>query len=168
MKQDKNFGKGFHTNAICFQTTAFDLQQIAQDIQNQSNAAPATMNKMAIYRRTVPVIAGLATECALKALSAKSTGTYLPIHNLVKLYEVLNDNVKRIVGSIAASQGVSSPLTILEIHRMNFVDWRYPPPDDGRIMSFYPTDLFKVLGILMTTWNHQDFLKLCLLVESKM
>ena len=155
MRQD--IGQSFRTNAVCFQTTADDLQQIAQGILNQQDLPSAAKRKAATYIMSVPVLRGLATECALKALSAKSTGKYKRTHDLVKLYAGLPDEVKRIVESIATSQGVLPPLTILKKHRKDFVDWRYPS-DDGSTKSSNMADLPKALAVLMTALTHSDFL----------
>lgn len=160
MTQDKNIGQAFHVKAVCFQTTADDFQQIAQGILNQPNGAPSGTKKAVAYMMSVPVLRALATECALKALSAKSTGTYIRWHDLLKLYKKLNDDAKRVVASIAANQGVLPPLTILENHRTDFVDWRYPFTN-GTVRSTDMPDLQKALAVLLTTLNHQDFLKLC-------
>ena len=156
----QNIGQSFRTNAVCFQTTADDLQQIAQGILNQPDSASAATRKAATYMMSVPVLRGLATECALKALSARSTGKYEHTHDLVKLYVGLPDQVKRIVESIATNQGVLPPLTILKKHRKDFVDWRYPS-DDGSIKSSNMADLPKALVVLMSGLTHKDFLGLC-------
>ena len=160
MTQDKCLGKGFHTNAVCFQTTVDRLEQIANEILNQPNIVPAETKKAVSYLMSVPVLRALATECALKALSAKSTGKYNLTHDLVELYNNLNNDVKRVVTSIANNQGVLPPLTILENHRTDFVDWRYPSKT-GTVRSTSMPDLQNALAVLMTTLNHQDFLKLC-------
>ena len=160
MTQDQNIGQGFHAKAVPFQITADGLEQIAQDILNQPNMAPAETKKAVSYMMSVPVLRALATECALKALSAKSTREFKRTHDLVKLYNNLNNDVKRVVTSIADNQGVLPPLTILENHRTDFVDWRYPFKP-GTVRSTGMPDLQKALAVLLTTLNHQDFLKLC-------
>ena len=145
-------GAGFHTQAIAFQTSADDLERMALGIARTG----AKSTKVARYLISVPVLRGLATECALKALSERSTGRYERIHDLVELYEDLNEGVRRIAESIAEHGGIVPPLTILEKHRRDFVDWRYPGS-----LSTNAADLPKALEVLLTTWRHNDFHQLC-------
>ena len=165
MTQDENIGKAMYVKAVHFQTTADGLQRIAKVILNQPNMALAQTEMALSYMMSVPVLRALAAECVLKALSEKSTGEYKPTHDLVELYNNLNNDVKRVVTSIAVNQGVLPPLTILKNHRTDFVDWRYPFKD-STVRSPDMPDLQNALAVLMTTWNHHDFLKLCKLVES--
>ena len=157
-------GNDFQTKARCFQSTADELQA-------KLNKAALVLRKTSVgdtrkiggYLFSTVILRALAAECALKALSAKSTGKYRRDkhgHDLSTLYDDLTKDVKELVDSIAETHGVARPETILEKHRGDFVDWRYPS-EDSRTQSANFIDLRRALEVLMTTLTHKRFLELC-------
>lgn len=157
-------GNEFQTKAGCFQTTSDELQaKLNQATLTLKQAGKGDTRKIGGYLFSTMILRALATECALKALSAKSTGKYRRDklgHDLSKLFDDLTQDVQVLVDSIAEAHGVESPKTILEKHRGDFVDWRYPS-DDGKVLSANFTDLQRALEVLMETLNHRRFLNLC-------
>lgn len=154
-------GNVFQTKAGCFQSTADELQaKLNQATLALKQAGMGDTKKIGGYLFSTMILRALAAECALKALSVKSTGKYHRCHDLSKLYDVLTQDVRFLVDSIAEAHGVASPKSIMEQHRGDFVDWRYPS-DDGRVLSANFTDLQRALEVLMETLNHKRFRKLC-------
>ena len=157
-------GNEFLTKAGCFQTTADELQaKLNQSTLTLKRTGIGDSRKIGGYLFSTIILRALAAECALKALAAKSTGKYRRDklgHDLSKLYDDLTPEVRELIDSIAETLGIASPKTILEKHRGDFVDWRYPS-DDGRVLSANFADLQRALEVLMVTLNHKRFLKLC-------
>lgn len=113
-------GDEFQTKAGCFQTTADELQAklnlATLALKQTGMEIPGRL--AATCSRPRYLLASPA-ECALKALSVKSTGKYRRDrrgHDLSKLYDDLTLDVQELVDSIAEARGVASPKTILEEH----------------------------------------------------
>lgn len=157
-------GDEFLTKAVCFQTTADELQaKLSQATLALQQGRTGNSRKVGGYLFSTMILRALATECALKALAAKSTGKYRRDklgHDLSTLYDDLTPEVKELVASITEALGVASPVTILEKHRGDFVEWRYPPAD-GRVLSANFTDLQRALEVLIESLNDKRFLELC-------
>lgn len=153
----------FLIKAVCFQTTADELQaKLNQATLALQQGRTGNSRAFGGYLFSTMILRALATECALKALAMKSTGKYRHDkqgHDLSILYDDLTPEVKELVESIAEALGVASPKAILEKHRGDFVDWRYPS-DDGRVLSANFTDLQRALEVVMETFNHKRFLEL--------
>ncbi|MYA59493.1 MAG: hypothetical protein F4X40_02890 [Chloroflexi bacterium] len=160
----RDAGNEFLTKAGCFQATADELQaKLSQATLALQHGGTGDARKIGGYLFSTMILQALAAECALKALAAKSTGKYRRDkhgHDLSKLYDDLTPQVKELVDSIAESLGIASPKTILEKHRGDFVDWRYPS-DDGRVLSANFSDLQRALIVLTETLNHKRFLDFC-------
>ena len=151
-------GNDFQTKAGCFQSTADELQvKLNQATLALEQAGTGDARKIGGYLFSTMILRALAAECALKALSVKSTGDYVRCHDLLKLYDNLTQDVQVLVDSIAEAQGVASLKTIMAQHRGDFVDWRYSS-GDGRILSANFTDLQRALEVLIATLNHEQFL----------
>ena len=148
---------GFRLNAIGFRNAADKLQQ-ELTVLVQSRSSAGALSAKADYAISVPVLRGLATECALKALARRSTGEHLHVHDLVKLYKNLPTNVRRIVETSALNDGTLPPLEILEGHQNDFEYWRYPSTEH---LKTNLVDLSKVLDLLVRTLDHEDFIALC-------
>ena len=157
-------GDSFQTKADCFQATADELQA-------KLNEASLVLRKTGVadsrqiggYLFSTVILRALAAECALKALSVKRTGRHRRDrdgHDLARLYADLTEDVKALVDSIAEMHGIARPKTILERHRGDFVDWRYPT-EDGKVRSANFIDLQRALEVLMMTLRHERFLELC-------
>lgn len=97
------------------------------------------------YTLSITVLRALSAESMLKGIAFARSGSYLHEHDLSRLHAVLDDQIKGHIESVADSSGVASPEKILERHRLEFVDWRYPSDDD---QSTTFLDLDKVLLVL--------------------
>lgn len=109
----------FDAWSLCFGTAADELHKIAHSgIARRNHIAARCLV-------AVPVVASLAVECALKALSSSQTGDFKRSHDLIELYDELPSDVRRLVEAKEPSLR-----TILESHRHTFVEWRYPARDE--------------------------------------
>ena len=166
--------KGFQQKAIGFRAAADRLQQ-ELDIPAQPCTSADAQTADTDFSIAIPVLRGFATECALKALTKRSTGGYERNHNLVELYGALPANVKRMIETSALNDGTLPPLEVLKRHRKDFDAWRYPPPKikpvnsnpvDHKSLDSKPLitnlrDLPKVLDLLIRTLNLEEFIALC-------
>ena len=114
----------FQTKADCFRSAAAYLTsklRRAEKDMHQTGIADAA--QVGGYLFSSVVLYALAAECALKALSAKSTSnSYLRSHDLLELYEYLPQGVKELVESIARkSVGPSIVETLNRTSRVDFV-----------------------------------------------
>ena len=147
--------KRFERHAIGFGIAADKLHQ---ELTALSQAPSANQSVAGGYAMSVPVLRGLATECALKALAQRSKGKHEHEHDLVKLYHDLPTGVQRMLETSAHDDGKLPPFTILERHQNDFVDWRYPKNEP--VISNL-VDLPSVLDLMIKTLNHSDFIALC-------
>ena len=76
------------------------------------------------YSILVPVLQALAAEYLLKSLAARDKGSYLPTHDLHKLYKDLGLKTRARVGSVVVSDIGSKLPEFLEAQRNDFIDWR--------------------------------------------
>ena len=98
------------------------------------------------YFFSVTVLSALSAECMLKAIACVRSGSFAYGHALLELFEALDGETRGFIGRIADSQGVASPRRVLQRHRNDFVEWRYPA--QGETQSTSLLDLEKVLQIL--------------------
>ena len=152
---------------------AVSLRRVADDLQNSLNqmtnaaAQPITGKEQTArvwgYFLSSVMLRALATELMLKALSFKKTGQYRKNrggHDLLVLFNDLDNDTREIVAAQERSHGIAPLEQILEKHRGDFVEWRYPTEgDEGHQIDFL--DLDKAVHILITVYEHRDFLKSC-------
>lgn len=154
-------GDQFKVKAKCLQATANELQtKLREEERRGGPGQSANATKMGGYLYSTVIIRAFATECALKSLSAKRTGTYKRCHDLLVLYEALEEDVKRLVQSIADAQGARPPQSVLKEHACDFIEWRYPTADDKTLSENFE-DMAKTLQGLVTTLDDPRFHVLC-------
>ena len=161
-------GEMLHRYAFIYRLTANDLYGIlTKGILTKKNLSAMKLEEEATalgrarvfgYTCSVVVLRALATECALKALAIRRKGKYRKDaqgHDLLVLFEDLDDNARTFIERLALDCGIASPRTILEKHRGDFVGWRYPW--EGRAGHTNLLDLEKVLEVLMIAYKNKDF-----------
>ena len=137
---------------------AYSFQNAANVLQGAATAIFTETDDQRVWEMTgafvgMMVLRALATELVLKALSHDTKGTYRTDrdgHDLLILFEDLDDNTKRSISKTAATEGVSSIESILEQHRHDFVKWRYP---DEANKEADMLDLDKALNVLIDTYR---------------
>lgn len=151
--------------AISLRVVADDLYQNFSHLVQMAREGKLPTNdktqqsRMAGYAFSMVILRALATELTLKAISFKKTGQYRPAHDLLILFNDLDDATKKIIAEVADSQGVAPLDQILSKHRGDFVNWRYPV-EGGKIRVEF-LDIDKALEVLMTVYRHKDFVRLC-------
>lgn len=139
-------GDQFHVRAVGFRTTANDLQGMINGLASGNSIPRGTEIKVFGYFFSVTVLRALSAECMLKAIACVRSGSFAYGHDLLELFEALDGETRGFIGRIADSQGVASPRRVLQRHRNDFVEWRYPA--QGETQSTSLLDLEKVLQIL--------------------
>ena len=148
------------------------LRRVADDLQHNLNQMAAKaippvtdkeqLKRLAGYTFATVILRALAIELMLKALSFKKTGRYRKDrdgHDLLILFNDLDSDTRKIVAAQERIHGIAPLEQILEKHRGDFVEWRYLMEGEGEKVGFL--DLDKALLILMTVYEHKDFLKSC-------
>ena len=135
----------FFTRAVGFRTTANDLQTLMNSLAPGGVVPDKAKDKLVAYMLSTTVLRALSAEIMLKAIALARSTSFRREHDLALLYNALDDNIKKHIGSVADSYGVADPERILERHRSEFVDWRYPAV--GGLGSNL-LDLDKVLQVL--------------------
>ena len=120
--------------------------------------APAATNELftgeglAGWLLAAPILRALAAELVLKAIAAKTTGAYQRGHDLLKLFDQLDQSA---IGSIERRHRTSSHVptlgsvrSILASHRDDFVDFRYLG-ERWKGQNPYGADLDSVLRVLI-------------------
>ena len=76
-----------------------------------------------------PILRALAAELALKAISSKMTGTHEREHDLLKLFDGLDQSARDCIEQQAAAVrhvGTHGPIrSVLSNHKDDFTGWRY-------------------------------------------
>lgn len=91
----------------------------------------------------------LAAEYLLKSLSIRDTGGFQRTHDLLKLLEALQPDVRDEIAEQGKQQGIDIP-EFLAKHRWDFVEWRYPFEDWEDKGAFPATVEFdSVLAVLV-------------------
>ena len=150
---------------------AMALQEVANDLHASLNSMsdPKTYKptdegtkRLFGYATSIAVLRALAVELTLKALALKRTGRCKKIHDLLKLYDSLGTDTQAIISrrKEGTHEGVSVR-RILEKHKNDFVDWRYPLPRDGDKMHVKFSDIRLALDVLLLVYRSNDFLALC-------
>lgn len=150
----------FISQVICLRQTANDLQELLNKLVKIKQLQATEQVKIAGYTFSTVILRALATEIALKALSLKRTGEYKNEHDLMVLFNDLDSSTREIISNLEEIHGVAPLKKILDKHKDDFIEWRYvmEPP---RELSVGLIDLDKALSILITTYNHADFKRLC-------
>lgn len=135
----------FFLRAGGFRMVASDLQRAMNTLASAGTVAQENAERVLAYTTSITVLRALSAESMLKAIACARSDYYLREHDLLLLYAALDDQIKPHIETVADSIGVASPEKILERHRTEFVDWRYPAEGD-QSTSFL--DLDKVLQVL--------------------
>ena len=99
----------------------------------------------------MPVLRAFATELALKAIASKRRGQHPHGHDLRKLYDDLDADLRQRVEREAASQYLPPVRDTLEQHKNDFVDWRYMA--EATTLNTNPNDLDEALAILLSVYE---------------
>lgn len=147
--------KALH-QAIAFRQTADDLQAWQNQLIPKSGPTwPFRMDdtwtdRIVGYSFSATILRALATETMLKVLAFRKTGTYRTDgkgHDLLTLFTDLDSGTQQCIERVANENGFESPRDILEKHRSDFIEWRYPM--EHQQMQTETQDLDKVLTVLM-------------------
>ena len=152
-----NEGDQLRTRATGFRITANDLQRRVEQMSGTPGGLGSQAARAGGYMTSVVVLRAFAAECYLKALSVRRTGHYRKDrkgHDLLVLFDDLDQNAKEFLESLARHHGVVPPRGILENHRNDFTEWRYP---QDAVVSANMVDLDKLLEVLAVAYTHKDF-----------
>ena len=140
--------------AISLRVVANDLQnglnQMARG-DNLSTADKTQLSRVGGYFFGAVILRAFATELTLKAISLKQTGQYKKTHDLLLLFEDLEDDTKKIIAEVADNRGIAPLEQILSKHKDDFVEWRYVA--EGGTHSVTLLDLDKALEVLMAVYR---------------
>ena len=114
---------------VALHVTARDLYRI-YDTQPQvptaaSPVLPLDASRITGYLVALVVLRSLATEIALKAISYKRTQSYVREHNLLLLYDKLDDDVRHVIEQVGSEFHIASVRDTLKAHKDDYVNWRY-------------------------------------------
>ena len=137
----------FFANALAFRTAANDLYRMMNELAPAGGvpAEHAVMLRLFAYTMSITVLRALSAECMLKSILLAHSGSFDRKHDLSLLYEALDGGIRSHIEREADSSGIADPRRILDRHRTDFVDWRYPP-QAGKSTNF--RDLDRVLQVL--------------------
>lgn len=135
----------FFTRAVGFRNTANDLQKLMNSLAPGGVIPDEAKDRLVAYMLSTTVLRALSAEIMLKAIALARSASFKREHDLVRLYNTLDDKIKKHIGTVADLYGVADPERILERHRSEFVDWRYPAVGG---QSSNLLDLDKVLQVL--------------------
>ena len=142
--------KTFFSNASGFRTAANDLQRMMNALASGGSVPQEHAARLLAYTLSVTVLRALSAECMLKAIAFARSGSFEREHDLSRLYAALDDEIKLQIEDVADSYGVASPERILDRHRTEFVDWRYPAEEE-KSTTFL--DLDRVLQVLQDVYR---------------
>ena len=83
---------------------------------------------------SVVILRAFATECALKALAIRTRRSYLFTHDLLGLFDFLDEPVRRFLEGAHGSDATTFRAT-MQSHRSDFTKWRYPDEDGSSVNS---------------------------------
>lgn len=152
--------------AIALRRVADDLQDSLNRMTRSGSPNPITekeqVARVSGYFLSTVILRALATELMLKVLCFKKAGRYRKDregHDLLVLFNDLDSDTRKLIADLERSHGIAPLQQILEKHRGDFVDWRYLMEAGGKHVDLL--DLDKALIILMATYTHKDFHRLC-------
>ena len=119
-------GDHLRARAIGFRTAANDLYTMMNALTSSGNIPRGSEVKLLGYFLSVTVLRALSAECMLKAMAFVRSGSFEREHNLSRLYDALDGDTRGFIERLADSYGVASPKRVLNRHRNDFVEWRYP------------------------------------------
>ena len=99
----------------------------------------------------MPILRAFATELALKAIASKRRGQHTHGHDLRKLYDALDADIRQRAEHEAVAQCLPSVQDTLEEHKNDFIDWRYVA--EATAVNTNPNDLDEVLAILLRIYD---------------
>ena len=106
------------------------LWQTARDLHEQAEALPDAKIPIRHTTRTwgyafaAVILRPLAAEYLLKGLSVRDYGRIKKTHNLLKLFNALDQNIQAEIAEHGAHHGIDVP-EFLNEHRNVFSEWRY-------------------------------------------
>lgn len=134
-------------------TAAVDLLAPYASISSETLEAMGVEGKtrLAGHAFGAAILASFATELALKAISAKMTGTCQRKHDLVDLFDALPREAQRVIAAFEkALEFRVKP--VLEAHRDSFERWRYVAEAKDDLNVSYQ-DLDRVLNVLLQVFR---------------
>lgn len=143
---NKEDDERFHGIAIGFRTVANALQEM----MNQPALREHPFNLLG-YVRSVTMVRALSAECMLKAVCIARSGFFKPTHDLLRLWNALDENIRKHIDTYAEENGVIPLEKILSKHRRDFVGWRYPIIGEEQSTQFH--DLDKAIGVLRDVYS---------------
>ena len=106
--------------------------------------------KLLGYVRSVTMVRALSAECMLKAVCIARSGFFKPTHDLLRLWNALDPDIRKHIDKYAESNGVIPLEKILSKHRRDFVGWRYPVYEE-QSTQFH--DLDKAIEVLRDVYS---------------
>ena len=162
-----NKANAFIYQVICLRQTANDMHESLNEVgRNRELRLQLRSTETEERKRMVgnalstAILRALAMEVALKALSLKRTGEYRRGHDLLALFKDLDSSTREITSSLEGKYEVASLRDILDRHKDVFLDWRYAM-EESRELNVGLLDMENALGILIDTYDHPDFNRLC-------
>ena len=162
-----NKANAFIYQVICLRQTANDMHESLNEVGKNREfrlqlQSTETEERKRIFGNALStaILRALAMEVALKALSLKRTGKYKKEHDLLVLFNDLDSSTREITFSLEEKYEVASLKDILDRHKDVFLDWRYAM-EESRELKVGLLDMEKALGILIDTYDHPDFNRLC-------
>ena len=138
------------SNASRYRIASNDLQRMMNALVSGGNVSNDQAERLLAYTPSITVLRALSAECMLKAIACARSGSFEREHDLSRLYAALGDGIKLCIETVADSYGVASPEKILDRHRTDFMDWRYPA--EGEKSTTF-LDLDKVLEVLADVYR---------------
>ena len=148
-------------NATVTIAQAKGLRRVAADLTHEfrdflSPHGSFDGSQVAGYAIAAPILRALAVELALKAISIKSAGTCLRSHNLVELFDELDEDMRSRIDrrgeSILLHSTCPSIRSILANHQNDFTSWRYLG-ENPRDLAPSGKDLHAALDTLIATYE---------------
>ena len=138
------------SNASGYRTASNDLQGMMNALASGGTVSNKHAERLLAYTLSITVLRALSAECMLKAIACARSGSFEREHDLSRLYAALDGGIKLRIENVADSYGVASPEKVLDRHRTDFVDWRYPA--EGEQSTTF-VDLDKVLQVLADVYR---------------
>ena len=139
----------FHVRAMGLQTTANDLHLGFNEMMSASRHEPVGRHRPAGYMVSVVTLRAFATECAMKALAIRTRRRYVATHDLLDLFDFLDEPVRLFLEK-AYGSGATTMRATMQNHRNDFVEWRYPTK---QVSSVDSQDLEPALRVCLDAYG---------------
>ena len=141
---------------VALRVTARDLYA-SYDTQPQVPTAanpilPLGAPRITGYLVALIVLRSLATEIALKAISYKRTQRHLREHDLLLLYDDLDEDIRHVIEQVGSKHDIASVRDTLKAHKDDYVNWRYLGEGGDRAEPDL-VELDGVIGVLLEVFR---------------